>query len=406
MRRIFALALGIIAAIGGFVDIGDLVFTVQAGAVFGYQLLWAVPIGVVGIMVFAEMSGRVAAVAGKPNMTLVHERLGPRLGPATLWSSVLLSFLTLAAELGGVGLVLNLFFDASDQLFMLLGTLVLLGAAYFLPFGAIERIFGYGGLCLLVYTVAAVDLDPNWRALAHGLVPNSQSSSLYWYFAVGLMAAALMPYEIYFYSSGAVEEGWTKDNLGENRFNAIAGFGLGGFVALSLIVVAAELLLPPGVRPDTIGTTLLAAQIPYGELGLFLAGAGICFAIGGAAIDTCFSGAYNIAQYKGWDWGKHKKRAEAPRWTATWMLLFVGGYAVVATGIDPIQLTEYSVVLSVLVLPLTYLPILLAAGDQSVMGEHTNGRLARTLGWLYFVLICGLAVAAPILLAVTNGGGG
>lgn len=306
MKKLLSLALGVIAAIGGFVDIGDLVFTVQAGAAFGYQLLWAVPIGVVGIVIFAEMSGRIAAVAGKPNMTLVHERFGPRIGPLTLYASILLSVLTLAAELGGVGLVLNLFFDVSDQAIMLLGTLVLIGVALALPFGAIERIFGYGGLCLLVYAVLAVDHSPDWGKVGAGFVPDLQSSSEYWYFAVGLMAAALMPYEIYFYSSGAVEEEWDERNLGENRFNAIAGFGLGGFVAIALIIASAEILMPPGIRPDTIGTTLLAAQVPYGEVGLLLAAIGVLFAVGGAAIDTCFSAAYNLAQFKQWAWGKHR----------------------------------------------------------------------------------------------------
>ena len=67
MRSVFQVALGILAAIGGFVDIGDLVFNVQAGAAFGYSLLWVVAIGVVGIIVYSEMCGRVAAVAGRPS---------------------------------------------------------------------------------------------------------------------------------------------------------------------------------------------------------------------------------------------------------------------------------------------------------------------------------------------------
>ena len=64
MKNIFGVALGILAAIGGFVDIGDIVFNVAAGATFGYQLLWAVVIGVGGIITYAEMCGRVAAVSG------------------------------------------------------------------------------------------------------------------------------------------------------------------------------------------------------------------------------------------------------------------------------------------------------------------------------------------------------
>lgn len=406
MRVFLQLALGIIAAIGGFIDIGDLVFTAQAGATFGYQALWALPIGLVGIVLFAEMSGRVAAVAQRPNMELVRERFGERLGLVTLVGSILLSGLTLAAEIGGAGLVLNLLFDATDQAFMLLATLVLIATAFVLPFGAIERIFGYGGLCLFVYAAVVIDLDPDWSRVAQGFVPDAQSSTLYWYVVVGLIAATLMPYEIYFYSSGGIEEGWTERDLQANRINAVLGFGLGGVLAVSLIVAAALVLLPAGVEPSSIGTTILIAQVPFGELGLLLAAVGILFALGGAAIDTCFSGAYNLAQYLQWDWGKHLGWRDAPRWTVTWVALFVGGYLVIATGIDPVQLTEYAVVFSVVVLPLTYLPILLVAGSRDVMGEHVNGVISRSLGWVYFALICVLAVAAPVLLVITNGGGG
>jgi manganese transport protein len=406
VKRVWQIALGVIAAIGGFVDIGDLVFNVQAGALFGYQLLWAIPVGVLGIMTFAEMSGRVAAVAGKANFELVTERYGPRLALATLIASLVLSGLTLAAELGGVGLVLQLFFDATPQTFMLVGVAAIAAAAWLLPFGAIERIFGYGGLALLVYVVAGVHLHPDWSAVGNGFVPEAHSSSLYFYFVVGVMASALMPYEIYFYSSGGIEEGWDEQDLGTNRLNAIFGYGLGAVLAIALMVVAAEVLLPAGVDPSSIGTAVLAAQIPFGEVGLILAVVGILFAVGGAAIDTCFSSAYNLAQFKGWRWGKREGRRRAARWTATWLGFFLGGYALIATGLDPIELTEYAVVLSVVALPLTYLPILLVAGDRSVMGRHANGRVARTLGWAYFVVVCVLAVAAPVLLIATNGGGG
>jgi Mn2+/Fe2+ NRAMP family transporter len=406
VRKIFQIALGLIAAIGGFVDIGDLVFNVQAGARFGYQLLWALPVGVLGIMVFAEMSGRVAAIHKKANFELVRERYSHRLGLATLVASLVLCFLTLAAELGGIGLVLALFFDAPTQTFMLLGVLVLIAVAWFLPFETIERIFGYGGLALLVYAAAALHAHPDWHAVGNGLVPEAQSSTLYWYFAVGLVAAAFMPYEIYFYSSGAREEGWSEKDLGVNRANAIIGYGLGGVLAAALLVTAAQVFNPVGVDPSHLGTVTLAAQIPFGETGLVLAMVGILFTVGGASIDTCFSGAYNLAQFRGWKWGKKEGHRGAPRWTVTWVGLFLGGYAVIATGIDPVQLTEYAVVLSVIALPLTYLPILLVARDRELMGDHVNGIVANALGWFYFALICVLTVAAPVLLFATDAGGG
>ena len=58
MKKVFAVALGVLTAIGGFVDIGDLVANSETGARFGMRLAWVVVVGVAGICVFAEMSGR------------------------------------------------------------------------------------------------------------------------------------------------------------------------------------------------------------------------------------------------------------------------------------------------------------------------------------------------------------
>jgi len=82
VKTVFSIALGVIAAIGGFVDIGDLVFNAQAGASVGTPALWATPVGVVGIMVFAEMSGRIVAVSKKPNFVLARSAMDARSPPS------------------------------------------------------------------------------------------------------------------------------------------------------------------------------------------------------------------------------------------------------------------------------------------------------------------------------------
>jgi Mn2+/Fe2+ NRAMP family transporter len=408
MSKLLQVALGILAAIGGFVDIGDLVFNTQAGAQFGFQLIWAVVVGVIGIITFSEMCGRVAAVTGRPVMDVVRQRLGVGAGLMTLVGSVLLSILTLGAEIGGLALVLELFFDAPYATLVLISVLFIGVVSWFLPFEWIERIFGYMGLCLLVYLVAAIDLDPDWGSVSEGFVPSAPGSSLalYAYFAVGLIGAALMPYEVYFYSSGAVEERWSVKDLGLNRVNAVVGFGLGGFLSIMLMIVAAMVWQPIGVQPDMIGTVALGANVPLGEAGLILALIGIAFAVSGAAIDTAFSAAYNLAQFFGWEWGKYRDKRTASRFTLAWLGALAIGYVIVSTGIDPIQLTEYSVVFSVVVLPLTYLPVLLVARDPTFMGEHANGRIASFFGWVYMGVILVIAVAAIPLLLATNGGGG
>jgi manganese transport protein len=405
VKALLSVALGVIAAIGGFVDIGDLVFNAQAGASVGTPALWAVPVGVLGIMTFAEMSGRIVAVSKKPNFVLVKERYGRRLSTFTLVASLVLTVLTLGAELGGLGFVLNYLFDVSVNFFVLVALLVVAAAIYFLPFGGLERIFGYLGLALLVYVAASVKLDPDWGEVGRGFVPESHGAAIYWYFIVGLVAAALMPYEIYFYSSGAVEEGWDERDMKVNRANAYIGFGLGGLISVAILVASAQVLKPAGISPDSIGTVALVSEVPYGEAGLILAFVGILFAVGGATIDTAFSAAYNLAQHQGWKWGKRYRLLGEPRFTLSLAGFLLLGFAIAQTGVDPVSLTEYAVIFSIPVLPLTYLPILLVGNDPNVMGAHVNGPVTRMLGWAYFGLICLLAIAAPVLFVWTNGGG-
>jgi manganese transport protein len=408
VKSILSLALGILAAIGGFVDIGDIVFNTAAGATFGYQLLWAVVIGVGGIITYSEMCGRVAAVSERAVFDVVRERLGFGVGMVALIGAQLVSLLTLAAEVGGVALALQLLSGLPYRALLVLGVAGLALVLWLMPFEWIERVFGYGGLALLVFAVAAVKLHPDWGSVAHGFVPHAHTANLgvYLYFVVGLVGAAMVPYEVYFYSSGAVEEGWRPKDLGVNRMNAIVGYSLGGLLSFALMIGAGALFLPRGIDPQLLGSVALVAQSPLGTIGLLLALVGILFAVSGAAIDTVFSGAYNVAQFFGWEWGKFRSNSGAPRFTIAWFVMLVLGFLIVVTGVDPILVTEVSVIFSVVALPLTYLPILLVANDRAYMGRYANGRVANLFGAFYLLIILAIALAAVPLMVLTNMGQG
>jgi len=108
LKKLFEVALGILTAIGGFVDIGDIVANTETGARFGMSLAWVVVLGVIGICLYAEMAGRVATVSRRPVFDLVRERLGAGVGLVNLLASFFITFLTLAAEIGGVALSIEL----------------------------------------------------------------------------------------------------------------------------------------------------------------------------------------------------------------------------------------------------------------------------------------------------------
>src|SRR5436190_10011954 len=288
MKKLLGITLGVMTALGGFVDLGQIVFTLQAGALFGYELLWAIVLGTAAIIVYMEMCGRVAVVAKEPVFAVVRSRLGFPLGLTTLISSNLLNLITCAAELGGLAIVLHLLTGWPERLLLIAITVVFGVVVYVLRFQWIERIFGLSGLMMIVFGISAVILHPDWNKLASGLLPRiSQSDAkhtlLYSYFSVGIFSALLMEYEVHFYSSGAIEEKWTPNDLGENFAVAALGCILGAVLTIGLLVLGALVFLPRGVFPDTLGTAALVGAFPFGKKALVMALMGMIACIGGAA---------------------------------------------------------------------------------------------------------------------------
>jgi len=404
------LTLGIMTAVGGFVDISELVFAAQAGSIFGYALIWAFAFSTVGMMVFGEMCGRVAATAKQPVFNLMRHRLGLKLGLVTLFASLISTLITCAAEVGGMGLILHYLTGAPYLLMAVASALVLMASMWILPFKWIERTYGLLGLLMLSFAVALVAIRPPWDKIAGGFLPQVPSSLSvkellqFSYFGVAILSAVLFPYEAYFYSSGGIEEGWGPKDLLTNRITTTVGFALGSLLAISILAISAQLFGPAMVGPQVPGTSALEVAIPLGKPGLLVALLGMLMAVAGAAVETCMSNAYAIAQFFGWEWGRHKKPWEAPRFTLAWIIFFLLAVAIVLTGVNVMTLVEYAVLFSVVVLPLTYLPLMLLAGDKSYMGQYANKWLATGLGWLYFAIVTIAAAAAIPLYLLTSGG--
>src|SRR3954468_4432735 len=132
------LTLGIMTAVGGFVDISELVFAAKAGSQFGYALIWVFALATVGIVTFSEMSGRVAAVAKQPVFNLMRHRLGLKLGLLTLAASIVSNLITCAAEVGGVALILNYMTGFPYAVMAVVITAVMIASIWVLPFKWIE----------------------------------------------------------------------------------------------------------------------------------------------------------------------------------------------------------------------------------------------------------------------------
>jgi Mn2+/Fe2+ NRAMP family transporter len=325
---------------------------------------------------------------------------------------VVSTLITTAAEVGGVGLILR-YLTGAPYLLMAAAGVVFLGASmWILPFQSIERTYGLLGLLMIVFAVALVAIHPPWGKMAGGFVPQipkelSTTELLnFGYFTVAIISAVMFPYEAYFYSSGGIEEQWGPKDLPNNRLTATVGFGLGSLLAIAILASSAQLFGPANVSPELPGSSALEVAIPFGRTGLLLALLGMLIAIAGAAVETCMANAYSVAQFFGWEWGRHKKPWEAPRFTVAWIAFFLVALAIVLTDVDVMTLVEFAVLFSIIVLPLTYLPLMLLANDKKYMGQYANGPLAKVLGWLFFAVVTAAALAALPLYLLTSGGQG
>ena len=405
------LTLGIMTAVGGFVDISELVFAAQAGSIFGYALIWAFAFSTVGMMVFGEMCGRVAAIAKQPVFNLMRHRLGLKLGLVTLFASLISTLITCAAEIGGMGLILHYLTGAPYLLMAVASALVLMASMWILPFKWIERTYGLLGLLMLSFAVALVAIRPPWDKIAGGFLPQVPSSLsvkellTFAYFGVAILSAVLFPYEAYFYSSGGIEEGWGPKDLLTNRITTTVGFALGSLLA---IVDPRDLGASCSGRRWSVrrfrarrargrdparqaGTARRAARHAVrggGRSGRNLHGERLCH----RAILRLGVGPAQEAV------GSAPVHARLDHLLRCWRL------PIVLTGVDVMSLVEYAVLFSIVVLPLTYLPLMLLAGDKSYMGQYANKWLANGLGWLYFAIVTIAAVAAIPLYLLTSGG--
>lgn len=408
MKRLLSVALGILTAIGGFVDIGDLVTNSLVGARFGLGLAWVVVVGVIGIVVFAEMSGRVAAVTGRATFDLIRERLGPIAGLLNLAGSMAVTLLTFIAEIGGVALALELASSVNHLLWVPLVGFAVWLVLWRVRFTTLENVFGLGGLTLIVFAVAVWQFGPDWGSLWHDAtqpsLPPTEGAPTYWYYAIALFGAAMTPYEVFFFSSGGVEEHWSRKDLVTARLNVFIGFPLGGLLSLAIAASAALVLLPAGIEVDTLGQVALPVAQDAGKLGLAVVLIGFFCATFGAACETGLSVGYSVSQYFGWQWGKYVRPAEAALFHTVLLLAAIVGVGVMLTTVDPIKVTEYSVVFSAVALPLTYFPILVVANDPDYMGDKVNGRIGNALGTVYLVLVTLAATAAIPLMVLTKAG--
>jgi Mn2+/Fe2+ NRAMP family transporter len=405
VTKLLEIALGLVTGIGGFLEVGSLATSAQAGAQFGFALGWALALGAVCVAFLVEMGGRLAAVSRHTLPDVMRERFGIKAFLLPLVTVSLVSFLVLAAELGGVALALQLVTGVSYRWWAPAVAVAAWLVLWKGSFGLVEKGTSVLGLISLVFVVGALRLDPPLPEVIRGLLPGSapHDPARYWFTAVSIIGASVSPYLFYFYSAGAVEEKWDEGYLGINRVIAGLGMGFGALVSLAALVAAAMVFLPRGIQIDRYEQLGLILTTPLGRWGFWLFVATLAVTCFGAAIEIALELAYLVAQGFGWNWGKNLRPREAARFSLVYTLALPLAALVMLAGVDPLKLTVFSMALTAASLPVTVIPLLAIMNDPNYLSEHTNGWVSNAAVLLISILVCLVAIVA-IPLQLLGGG--
>ncbi len=396
MNKILKIALGILTSIGGFLDVGAIATAAEAGANFGFQLLWVIVLGTICVIFLVEMSGRLAAVSKHTIIDAVREHFGVRFQIILLCAELLIDFLVLASEIGGVCIALQLVTGISFQWWAIPVAIAIWLLIWLGTFEILENGVALLGLITLVFVVATFKLHPSMTMLAAGLLPTlpQQDAAHYWFMTVSILGAILSPYLFYFYSSGAREDEWDEGYVGINRAVSVLGMGFGSVVSISVLIVAALVLNPKGIQVDSYEQAALMLTQPLGYWGFVLFAVSLGITCLGAALEICLNTAYYVAQAFGWNWGASLQPKKAARFSLVYTVFVFLASLLMVIGIDPLQLTLFSMALTAAILPLVVLPFLILMNDQRYLGKYCNGWLSNTVVIFTIALAFVLAIVA------------
>ncbi len=400
MKKLLEISLGVVTSIGGFLEMGEVSTTAQAGAAFHVQLIWAVVLGTICIAFLVEMAGRFSAVSGHTIIDGIRDRFGIKILAWPFVTTALVSLLVLSAEIGGVSISLEFVTGVSYRWW---AVPVALASWLFLwrgTFGMLEKGVTLLGLITLCFVAAAIQAKPDWAEVAASALPGAPQTqaATYWFMAVSILGASLSPTLFLFYSSGAIEDRWDRSYIGANRAIAALGMTFGGVISAAVLVVAAQVMHAHGIEniEDFHQLPLLLVQT-YGIWGFALFAASLAIASFGAALEVALLQAYLFAQSFGWNWGQDCPPRANPGFSLVYTCALIIGAIPIAAGADPLKLTILSMALTAVTLPFMVVPFIVLMNDEHYMGEHRNGPVsnAAVLGIMGLAFVLGI-VTIPL----------
>ncbi len=378
-------------------DSGGIYTYSQAGAQYGYTLLWTMIPITLALIVVQEMCARMGAVTGKGLSDLIREEFGLRMTFFVLVLLVIVNFGNVVTEFAGIAGSMSLFhvdkYISVPVCALIVWALVVKG-----DYKNVEKVFLAASVFYIAYIIAGVLSGPDWhQALVETVKLPGRAvwrDKSYVYMTVGVIGTTITPWMQFYLQSSIVEKGVTVKQYKASRLDVIVGSVFTDVVAWFIVVACAATLYTHGIRNISEAATAAEAMKPLaGQYAFILFAAGLFNASLFAASILPLSTAYVVCEGMGFESGLDKSFKEAPFFYWFYTLLIVLGAAVVLIPNFPmVKIAILSQVLNGVLLPVVLVYMLKLINKHELMGKYTNSHWFNAVAWLTAIIVTGLSL--------------
>ncbi|HEY1767257.1 MAG TPA: Nramp family divalent metal transporter [Terracidiphilus sp.] len=379
-------------------DSGGIFTYSQAGAQYGYMLLWTIIPITIALIVVQEMCARMGVVTGKGLSDLIREEFGLRLTFVLMVLLVVVNYTNVVTEFIGIAGSLHLFHVAKFVSVPICAALV-----WFLvvkgDYKSTEKIFLLASVVYIAYIFAGVLSQPSWHdaLLATVKMPSAAvwRDKAYIYMAIGIVGTTIAPWMQFYLQSSIVEKGIRVKDYGASRLDVVVGSFFTDLVAWFIVVACAATLYVHGMGAIQVASDAAEGMRPLaGDYAFILFAFGLLNASLFAASILPLSTAYTVCEGMGFESGVDKSFKEAPFFYWLYTLLIAGGAVTVLVLPDSqlINVAILSQVLNGVLLPVVIILMLLLINRTDLMGAHKNSRIWNLIAWGTSIIVIGMTV--------------
>lgn len=370
-------------------DPSGIVVLSQAGAAYGYILLWTAAYQLALMSAVQLLAARIAIVTGRDLPHIIAKRYSPRIAFGVAALVAIANTVTIAADLAGVGLGFRLLTHVSRVPFEVMTAIGVVLLIVFAKYWSMRRVLKWLTLLLFVYVVSAIAARPDWAGvLRDTLIPHVQWNRDFATMWIAVFGTTISPYVFIWQSAEEVEEhpaparrgrGVTRD-LRWMTADTIAGMTLSQVIAFAIILAAAATLHPAGLRSPQTGREIALALAPIaGGYGTTLFAVGL-IATGLLAIPTLLgASAYCVAAaFRKTATFKAKPRVAKVFYASVTVGAAIG-LALDLAGVPAVGMLFIAGVVNGLLAPPLLLVMLIVANDRTLMGTRRPHAVVNAL---------------------------